>query len=283
MKVLYLKDVNKYVLTIERNYCTNMYRINGNIINVEYGTKPFEIVLDSLPVVTKIINNNIITHYESDEGTMTVDDFEVMLTLKGGSEVAVNSFVKKWCAIVKTIITESEPLPYQLFENRLDTGNQYISSLWTLEGEISSYAKYDRPKAVIDIFRRICEENGLKENQTYILPNHSSLEYAQVCGKYIFNSSWDVKYSYRDELGKCLAQYERDETEIRNRILVQLAISRDNKLSISSLSSLQKCINDIISSLTKVESKQATMKNYQEAMSLARKLKSAFEDAITKE
>ena len=240
-----VEDTGSHVITIGSGF----YLIDGKRITVPYNYNKTEIVVTNPYDIRQMTPTAQDSHYENEEGEkLTVDEYSDTvntLNLKAhkvwddeeecynlefkdlDDEYAKRKFCRKWKVVRATKEVISEPLP--VFEQlvRLDTGNEFIQSLYTTAavGEDVALYIYHRnnatKKIVADCFTKpgMVYTQGASHSQTegkkiWGNSNHSHIEYVTAFGKYVFtaekNSVVKGASNMKGTLAALQKQYEAD-------------------------------------------------------------------------
>lgn len=191
-------------------------------IPYNYSSNGAELIVDNPYNIRQITSGNYISHFEDNGGnTLSVDDFEAaqnILKAKGhmvydeddecenlefkdlDDEYEYRKFNRKWLKKYKTRESISEPFP--VFEQlvKLDTGNEFITSLFTTQKVSEDQVLYNyhrnsaTKKIVSDCFTKLgmefksgCSYGATEGKKVWGNSSHSHLEYVVAFGKYVFS------------------------------------------------------------------------------------------------
>lgn len=245
IKMVDIKDIGvKYVLLSRGKYL-----VGDEAIQVD-GYYDKKVQVNDGDVIRKITETQVVVKYVKGEEEMSIDDYEELETelLKNRnydeceevyvwkdleSEFEYKKLTTYWKPIYRTIQEFSEPLKLaDVKEITYDTGNKYIKNIFFNGGsdeDVTLYV-YNRPEARISIVSRIFKELGFEYEKgvSYLETegkkvwgnsDHSVIRYVVAFGKYIFNDTWDNKFTPRGTLEDLTKMYNDDYTAIKKNIM----------------------------------------------------------------
>lgn len=213
---------------------------SGKYVDNENSYNKLETVVESFEGIRKVSLKNVISHYESPDGSdrMMVSMFgeqEADLLSKRRNydegyewdsledEFAYKAFKRDWIPVYREIITYSDAIPVEIKgEGVLETGNKFIKSAFSRGDKIENIGVYEYHQASAwhQIVRDKMESLGL----TYVLgdaregmkewsnSNHSVLEYLRMGGSYVWNRQYSSSHIHKGTLEKLQAMYEKDKS-----------------------------------------------------------------------
>lgn len=245
IKMVDIKDIGvKYVLL-----SSGKYLVGDEVIHVDgYYDKKVQIKEDV--DVRKITEISVVVKYIKGEEEMSIDDYESLKRelLKNRtyndydetyewkdleSEFEYKKLTTYWKPVYRTVQEFSEPLKLaEVKEITYDTGNKYIKNIFfngSSAEDIALYV-YNRPEARISIVSTIFKELGFEYEKgiSYVRTegkkvwgnsDHSVIRYVVAFGKYIFNDTWDNKFTPRGTLEDLTKMYNDDYTAIKKIIM----------------------------------------------------------------
>lgn len=137
-------------------------------------------------------------------------------------EFAYKKFLQNWKPIYKTVQEISDPIKVEVVKSKITSKHKYIKNMFSLgNSEDVDLFVYDRYSACLNIVRDKFESLGMKyaenihRNSTihkkiWSNSTHSCIEYVIAFGTYIFDGTWDIKYSPRGTFEDLEAQYNKD-------------------------------------------------------------------------
>lgn len=244
MKMVEIKDIGvKYVLL-----SSGKYLVGEETMQVD-GYYDKKVQIKEGIDVRKITETNVVVKYINGEGEMSFEDYEKQKgkLLTNGyyndddewewhsleSEFEYKKLTTYWKPVYRVVQEFSEPLKLaEIKEITYDTGNKYIKNIFFNGGsteDITLYV-YNRPEARIDIVNKIFKDLGFeyKDNISYLKTEnekiwgnatHSVIRYVQAFGKYIFNDTWDNKFTPRGTLEDLTKMYNDDYNDIKKIIM----------------------------------------------------------------
>ncbi len=131
--------------------------------------------------------------------------------------------------IRKEIITKGDPLPVEIVESQIETGNEFINSDYINGGKDPLLFTYNRIGATLKIVSDKFKELGMefkgkldysqtKNQKIWGNSSHSHIRYITAFNSYIFNDKWDIKYNPKGNLESLLLQYNSDKKELESII-----------------------------------------------------------------
>lgn len=279
VEALKIEETGKYLVKLIKG----TYKIDGKITTI---TSDQEVQVDSLDNIFKMGTKSAVTHYVNiDTGELSVDKYNEelqKLAAKGkydedtysqqfvdlDDEYAYKKFKRNWNAVTKLIyISESEIL-FEEQSVQLSTGNQFISSVYAVSGQLSDVYIYNKSAAQHSTFLRVVKELGLENSEnigkTWSNATHSGIRYAKIGSKYIFNNSYGEKNVLRGGLEFTTKMCESDILDIETKVKAQYNLLFGN--SSYDAQDVLTGIKNVVGTLNRVESKVKTQGDLRSAI-----------------
>lgn len=243
MDIVNIEDINvKYAELPKGNYL-----IDGEVVLIDsyYNTK---VKVKDIDNIRYIRDNIIVTKYIKDDKEMSIEEYETKKQdlLKHRiydeyddykwddleSEYEYKKSITYWKPVYKTVQEISEPIKVKEIKTiTYDTQNKFIKNAFLngSDDEVDLYI-YNRPSARKSIVYNIFKELGFefKGNISYMATEnkkvwgnseHSVIRYVTAFGRYIFDDTWDSKYTPRGTLEDMKKLYNEDYEKIRGIII----------------------------------------------------------------
>ena len=258
------------------------YLINGNPVAA---SNQQEITCKDKPVVTKITRCSIRTHWEDKDGNqLSIEEYVKQLTQlhsKGEwdeygesykfedieDSFALQRFEARWKPISREVQTESDPIPVEVRNSVLDTGNKYIKNVYTAGGSDPHLFVYYRAAALRAIATKVMTELGMvfetgidysrTKNKKVWGCQHEGIRFLVAFGTYVFSNDWESKHNPRSTLAGTKGMYEADVKNV-TRIIKAKYAQHFNCAANLDLENLLNNLRDINRLALKVDSKAKT-------------------------
>lgn len=200
IKVTHLTDKNIYHFVMP----WGNWRINGVELFDNMTSTPM--TSTTLPVIEKIIKHNELTHWMNGDVEVSIEDYNLAveeLRSRGtwddddyeykfediDDEYAYKKFIRIHTAATKRVTTY-EPEELNVVHAMIDTGSEYIVSLFSVDSNKADLVQFFKNKLEIDTARKWADDNGVKLD----IPTHSHIQFAKINDKYVFGNEFDGKH-----------------------------------------------------------------------------------------
>jgi len=247
MKAIKFKESDYY--SVELN--SGIYLIDGETVEIKgYSTQKVQV--KDVNNIIPLLKTSIISYYlrNGNEEVNVVDFIEEKLKLlskrtnigfdedNGHSEYKWNSLDDEFAyrkfeqihqPIRKEVITKGDPLPVEIVESQIETGNEFIKSDYINGGKDPLLFTYNRMGATLKIVSDKFKELGMefkdkldvaqtKNQKIWGNSTHSHIRYVTAFGTYIFNDSWDIKFNPRGSVSDLINKYNSDKQTLESII-----------------------------------------------------------------
>lgn len=237
LKAIHLIDENVYLIKNDSRLTLEVsgLRVNSNSFTVKS--------LDEIFMWRKLSPKTL--HYSDGQNILSIEEYNTKRSelLKNAEydsyqeecsfstleeEYAYKKFLQTWKMIYDDPQPERIPVEVEIVEVRTISGDPDIDSLWNSPNIITENKFYciDRDKFSKKYLTAYCQQNNLNFN----IPDHSGIVYAQINGKYAFNSDFLFKNTnFIGTLEQCKQEKERLDKKIKSVVYTYVSIEKETK------------------------------------------------------
>lgn len=210
-----------------------------------------EIEVEGVDQIVELTENSICSHYEDSDGNKISKEEYLTerdkFTVEAKSneydeygwkfedldlEYEFKKFMRRWSRISRTVVTRSDPLPFEILSARFETNNQFIVSGLSYCNDDPTIFYFEKLPAALHIVSETFSELGMsfreslgyeatRGKKVWSNSTHSGIRYVVAFGTYVFDDSFDFRRNSRSRgpLEKLTKEYEYLRKRIRDRII----------------------------------------------------------------
>ena len=220
-----------------------LYLIDNKEINISYNQV---LTFNQKPEIYYISIRNEIDFYDFNNNKISIDEYN---KIKDDIFKNFDNEIKEWKTLeaqIEYLKLSKEYTPkYKEVKSKenvdivdnvpfiIDTEDEYIVSDYFLNQNKPLYT-FDRKKYAIDLFKKLCEENGLteqdKKGKFYKIGTNSGLRFAKISQSYVFSQNYEFKNSFKGSFKQCLDMKNKLKDDITTKTLNHINMIKNTNI-----------------------------------------------------